>query len=96
MDADAVLQVCTQKAVGIGFPQVGFAEKRELMDIIHGFDVIRREPFFLHQMTVVGDVVPDVVNLFDELFVLNFQYFFPWSGFNLLLVISLHKRSPLR
>ena len=95
MDADAVLQISAQQSIGICVPQVRLAEEGELFDVIHGFDIIRRETSLFHQMTVIGDVVPDMVDLFDELFILDFQDFFPWGRFNFRLVISLHKRSLL-
>ena len=95
MDADAVLQVRTQQAVGIGIPQIRLAEEGKFMDVIHTFNIIRRDAFLLHQMTVVGDIVPDMLNLPDDLLILDFQDLFARGGFNLRLIILLHGRSLL-
>ena len=89
MDADAVLQVSAQHAIWIGIPQVGFAEEGKLTDVIHAFDVIRCEAFLLHQMAVVRDVLPDMADLSENLFILDLQDFFPWSRFDFRLIILL-------
>ena len=93
LDANAVLQVRAQQAVGIGVPQVGFAEERKLLDVIHGFDIVRSDAFFFHQVMIVGDVVPYVADLLTQLFVLDLQNFLPGRRFDFRLEIPFHQKS---
>ena len=91
LDPDAVLQIGAQKAVGIRVPQIRFAEEGQLFNILHAADVIRRDALFLHQVPVVGNVVPYMADLADDFLVLDFQDFFPRSRLNLRLVVPAHK-----
>ena len=90
LDADAVLEVGAQKSVGICFTQIVFGEERKLSDIIDTLDVLRLYTFLFHQIAVVGDVVIDVFDLFDDLFVLDFENLFPRRGFDFFLVVAFH------
>ena len=84
-----------QHSVGVGIAQVRLAEEGELADVVHGFDIVRRQAFLFHQMAVVGNVIPYMADLPDELFILNLQYFLPGRRFDLRLIVILHGTPPL-
>ena len=90
LDADAFLEVCAEKTVGICFTEVIFAQERELLDIIDTLNVFRLYSFFVHQIAVVGDIVIDMFHLPDDLFVLNFENLLAGRGLDLFLVIVFH------
>ena len=90
LDADAFLEVCAEKPVGICFTEVIFAQERELFDIINTLNVFRLYSFLVHQIAVVGDIVIDMFHLLDDLFVLDFENLLAGRGFDLFLVIVFH------
>ena len=90
LDADAFLEVCAEKAVGIGFAEVVFTQERKLMDVVYTLDVFRLNSFFVHQIAVVGDIVIDIFDLLDDLFVLDSENLLAGRGLDLFLVIVFH------
>ena len=60
------------------------------MDILHPPDILRGQSFFLHQMAVVGHIVPHMANLLHNLFILDLQDLLPGRRFDLRLVVSFH------
>ena len=93
VDPDAVLQIRTQQAVGIRVAQVGLAEERQLSDVIHTADIVRGDALFFHLFPVVGDIVPYMFHLADDLFILDFQDFLPRCRFDFRLVVPAHTES---
>ena len=94
LDADALLEVCAEKAVGIGLAEVVFAKERELSDVVYALDVFGLYSFLVHQIAVVGDIVIDVFHLLDNLFVLDSENLLARCGLDLFLVIVFHVGAP--
>ena len=86
LDAHALAQRRAQQTVGIGFPQITFADKRQFMQIFHTVDVARGDPFLLHLGAVVGDVVVDVVHLGHQTLALQGAQLVLGHGFNFGLI----------
>ena len=94
MDADTVLEVGAQKSVGICFAQVVFGEERKLFDVVDTLNVLGLYTFLIHEIAVVGDVLIDMFDLFDDLFVLDLKNFLAGCGLDLFLVIAAHFITP--
>ena len=94
LDADAVLEISAEKAVGIGFAEVVFAKERKLFDVVYALDVFRLNSFLVHQIAVVGDIVIDIFHLLDNLFILDLENLPARCGLDLFLVIVFHVGAP--
>ena len=90
LDPYTILQGHADQAVGIGFPQVLFGKKRQLVQIVDGFDIIGRDSLRFHLFAVVGNVVPDMPHLFYEFLVLNGDDLVTARAFNGFLEILFH------
>ena len=90
LNADALLEVRAEKAVGIGFAEIVFAKERELFDVVYAPDVFRLYSFLVHQIAVVGNVVVDIFHLLYNLFVLDSENLLAGRGLDLFLVIVFH------
>ena len=77
LDADTILEICSEQAIRICFAQIVFGEEREFLNVIDTPDVFGLYTFLIHQVTVVGDIVVDIFNLFDNLLILDLENFFP-------------------
>ena len=77
LDADAVLEICSEQAVGICFTKVVFGQERKFSDIVDTLDVFGFYTLLIHQVSVIGNIVIDVFYLFDNLLILDFENFFP-------------------
>ena len=60
------------------------------MDVVYALDVFRLNSFFVHQIAVVGDIVIDIFDLLDDLFVLDSENLLAGRGLDLFLVIVFH------
>ena len=94
LNPHAVPQGRGQKAVGVGVPQVVLGEEGQLVEVLHAPDVLRGDPLLLHLFAVVGDLVPDMADLFDQALVLPGQELLPGGCFNFALIVALHSGSP--
>ena len=94
LNADAVLEIRAQKAVGIGFAEIVFGEERKFLDVVNALYVFRLYTFLVHQIAVVGDIVVDVFHLLYDLLVLDLQDLLAGRGLDLFLVIVLHFEAP--
>ena len=77
LDADAVLQGLAHQSVRIGLSQVRLGKERKLVQIVDGLDVLRRHALLLHLLPVIRDVVPDMLHLLHDLFILDLFDLFP-------------------
>ena len=68
MYPDNVVLGYRKKTVGIGLSKICLGQERKLVKIVNGLDVVRCNSLFLHLFAVIWDIVPDVLNLFHELF----------------------------
>ena len=93
LDADTVLEVSAQKAVGIRFAEVIFGQERKLVDVIDALNIFGFHAFLVHEIAVVGDIVIDIFDLLHNLFVLDLEDLFAGGGFDLFLVIVFHNSS---
>ena len=59
-----------KKTVWICVTKVVLAEKRKLVKIVNALDVVGGNALFLHLLSVIGNVVPDVLDLLYKSFVL--------------------------
>ena len=71
MDADTVFEVGSHKSVGVSLTQVVLGQERKLSDVVNTPDVFRTDSLFVHQIAVVGHVVIDIFDLFDDFFILD-------------------------
>ena len=96
MDPDDVVQRRSEQPEGVLVPQVGFRDQGQKTDVVHGADVLGPDAFLFHQGAVVGDVVPDVPDLADDLFVLDAADLLRGGGFDSGLVIRVFHRKIAR
>ena len=95
LDAHAVLEGLAHQAVGICLPQVGLAEKGQLVQIVDGLDVVGGDALFLHLFAVVGHVVPDMFYLLEQTLVLQPRDILAGHALDLRLIIPFHKNHSL-
>ena len=91
VDTYAVSQRSTEQTIGIRIAQVGFGQERQLVQIVYALDVIGRKAFFFHLLTVVGHIVPYMLDLLDQTLVLQGKHLLPRGGFDILLIIGRHR-----
>ena len=94
LNADTVLEVCAEKAVGIGLAKVIFAQERELFNVVYALDVFGLYSFLVHKVAIVGNIVIDIFHLLDDLLVLDLEDLLAGRGFDLFLVIVFHFWAP--
>ena len=76
--------------MGVGVAKIRLAQEGQLVQVIHALDISGGQALLLHLGAVVGDVVPHMLHLLDEAFVLPCQDLLPRGGFDLRLVIVCH------
>ena len=89
LDAYAVGEGFCQKAVGILIPQIILLEEGQFVQILHPFDIVGGDAFFLHQRAVVGYVVPYMANLTAQTLALQGAHLLIGHGFDFFLIIFL-------
>ena len=90
MDPYHILLGYTHQSVRIGIAQIILGQERQFMQILNTPDVIRRNALLFHLLAVVGHILPYMVYLLYQFFVLNGYDLFPRSTFNLFLEIIFH------
>ena len=90
VDSDAVRERLCEQPEGICLAQIGFREKRQLVQIVNRLDVLRFYAFFVHEIFVVGDVFVDMLYLLDEALILELLHVFARHCFNVRLPILCH------
>ena len=90
MNTNAFGKGLAAKSVRISDTEVVLGQKRKLVKICRGFDVIGCQTFFFHLLTVVGNVVPNVLYLRNKSFILPCKNLFAGSGFNFGLIVAFH------
>ena len=91
MDADALTQRRAEQTIGIGVAQVCLGEEGQLVQIVDSADIVRSDALFFHFFAIVGNIIPDVLNLFNEALVLPSQNLLTGSGFNFWLIVMGHR-----
>ena len=57
------------------------------MQVLNAVDIIRRYALFFHKLLVVWHIVPDVLDLFDKSFALEFLHLLVRNGLSLFVAI---------
>ena len=86
LDADTFAQGLGHEAVGVALPQVILGDEGELVQILDALDVIGGHTLGFHLLAVVGDIVPNMLDLFDQAFTLEGAQLFLGHGFDFRLV----------
>ena len=87
MDTDTFRQGRCQKTVGIGIPQVSFAEEGQLVQVVDSLDILGLYTLLIHEVPVVGDIFVNMLNLLDQLFGLKLFHILPGHGFDFFLIV---------
>ena len=70
LDANTLGEGLGQQSVGVCFAQVVLGEEGELMQVSGGLDVVGGHALFFHLLAIVGDIVPDMLDLLDKALIL--------------------------
>jgi hypothetical protein len=65
MYTNAVLEIGTEKSVGVSVAKIGFGEEGELVKIVNALYIVGCNALFVHQVTVIFHVL---INVFDLLY----------------------------
>ena len=90
VNAHALFNRRALQPIGIRIAQVRLGKERQLVQVTNALDVLRRHALFFHLLAVVGNVVPDMLNLLNKTLVLPRADLLLRCSFNFRLIVVGH------
>ena len=90
VDADALRHGLAHQAVGICLPQVVLFQEGQLVQVVNTLNILGSHALFFHFFAVVGHIVPNVLYLLYQAFILQSTKLLIGHGLNFRLIIVCH------